>query len=340
MKIASNIMSFVTKIAATEPWGSTVEQYAVRLGHMAPGSKIVRSFCLHLGFHLLHRNEVVERVAVLSSGGKMLLHLIPNTVQYYFLGTMDSCPIEVPVERLLKRALREGDIFFDIGANVGFYTFLAAPLCGENGWVHAFEANPKLSTNLIRSAGLNRFPKHIVINSKAVGETHGGEIALYLPSNNCSTGIPSTIQHEWLNSGSKISVPLISIDGYVLENKIVRLDVVKIDIEGGELNAFKGMVETFKNTPPALVICELMAETLSFVKDEGNYRRSASAPGSIEIIKFMGSQGYQPWHIRTRDGKLDHVSSGDEVVRIASSFNVCFARPGLQQARPELFAND
>jgi hypothetical protein len=145
-----------------------------------------------------------------------------------------------------------------------------------------------------------------------------------------------------LNSGSEIPVPLISIDGYMSENKLDRLDVVKIDIEGGELNAFKGMIETFKNTPPALVICEVMGASLSFV--EGEYaQRPASAPDAIEIFEFMRNQGYQPWHIRARDGKLDHVCTLEELENIVTTFNVvnvCFARSGLQQTRSELYAAD
>lgn len=342
MKLTSRIMSLFAGIAMAGPWKGGIERLAVRFGHLFPGSRVVRSFCLHVGMRLLNCGEKVERIAETSSGGRMLIHLFPGTIQYYFLGAMCH-PVEVPVEKLLRRALREGDIFFDIGANVGFYTFLAAPLCREAGWIHAFEANPALHENLLRSARLNDFPERISINSCAVGETHGGEIMLYMPPGNPpdnSSGIPSTIRHEWLDSGSEISVPLISIDGYVSENKVDRLDVVKIDIEGGELSAFKGMMNTFKRMPPALVICELMAETLSFA--EGVYvKRAAAASGPGEIVEFMLGQGYQPWHIRALDGKLDNVVSLDEVARSISSSNVeniCFAREGLIQARPELFA--
>lgn len=342
--MASRAMSTVAGIASSWPWGGVAERFAVWLGHGAPESRIVRSFCLHFGLQLLRRNGKVERVAEITSGGKMLLHLFPGTIQYYFLGTMCH-PVEMPVEKLLRRALREGDVFFDIGANVGFYTFLAAPLCGENGWVHAFEANPALHENLQRSTGLNRSPERIVINSCAVGAAHGGEILLYMPAGNPSgnpSGVPSTIRHEWLDSGEKIPVPLISIDGYMSENKLGRLDVVKIDIEGGELNAFKGMIEAFKNTPPALVICELMAASLSFA--EGEFvQRAASAPDPGEIVEFMHGQGYQPWHIRPYDGKLDHVATMDEMNSAISATNVenvCFARPGLKQTRPELYAAD
>jgi FkbM family methyltransferase len=344
MKTASKIMSFVAGGAASAPWGQSAERLAVRLGHMLPASRIVRSFCLHFGFHLLRRGEMVERVAALTSGGKMLLRLYPGTIQYYFLGTMCHS-VEIPVERLLKIALREGDVFFDIGANVGFYTFFAAPLCGASGRVHAFEANPALRENLLRSIALNANPERISINSSAVGATHGGEIILYLPPGNTPdnpSGIPSTIPHEWLDSGLKVSVPLISVDGYMSEHKIARLDVVKIDIEGGEMNAFGGMLETFRNTPPALVICELMAASLSFT--EGEYvKRASTAPAPAEIVEFMRAQGYQPWHIRPRDGKLDHVATADEIEGAVSATNVenvCFARPELRQTRPELYAAD
>jgi len=316
------------------------EETTVRLGHLAPKSRIVRSFCLHFGLSLLRRNESVERIATLSSGGRMLLHLHPGTIQYYFLGTMDSCPVEVPVEQLLRRALRKGDVFFDVGANVGFYTFLAATLCGKAGSVHAFEANPGLKADLVSSVSLNECPERIAINAVAVGQAHGGEIALYFPPDSSATGIPSTIRHEWLNMGPQLSVPLISIDGYMSDNKLTRLDVVKLDIEGGELSALKGMIKTITTTAPSLIVCELMGSSVSFHGE--SHQRSASAHDWSDIVEFMRGQGYEPWHIRPWDGKLDHVSTPDEIEEITAALNVanvCFARPDLRLTRPELYSS-
>src|SRR6266849_1762435 len=115
MKIASWVMSLTARIAVSGPWRGIVEKIAVRLGCLVPHCRVVHSFCKHFGRHLVGQEKKGERIARLSSGGQMLLDLDESTVLYYFHGTMVG-PSEIPVERLLRRTLREGSVFFDMGA--------------------------------------------------------------------------------------------------------------------------------------------------------------------------------------------------------------------------------
>lgn len=336
MRFAARVMSSVAKIAVAGPWRDIIEAFAVRLGHYQPENRIINSFCKHIGLQLVKREKNAERIATLSSGGKMLLAFDVNSIMYYFLGSMAS-PEEFAVEKLLKRVLRKGDIFFDIGSNVGFYTFFAAPLCGETGSIHAFEANSALKVNLLRSAALNQFSDRININSVAVGETHGGEACLYMPTDTQAIGIPSTYLHEWLNPELKMSVPLISIDGYIHEKRLPRVDVIKIDIEGAELVAFKGMKNTLNNTPPTLIICELMSNFITS-KEGVSLHRDSSAPTSIEVVEFMRTHDYYPCHINKQTGLLDNPICMNKLEKTSGTINVGFIRPELQKIRPELFS--
>ncbi len=336
-------MSAVGKIALGGPWRAVVEQLAVRLGHRFSSNRAIHSFCKHIGFHLVSQERGDhERIVSLSSGGKVLFQLGSNTI-VYFHGNMIWSPLEIPVERLLRRAFQEGHVFFDIGANIGFYTFFAAPLVAESGSVHAFEPNPELVPNLFRSIELNKFPNRIIINAVAVGNVHGGNIPLYLPSDirvKTNIGTPSTYLHDWLDPELKVSVPQVSIDEYMREKKLERLDIVKVDTEGGELNVLKGMRNTLQRTPPLLIVCELMSKTASFI-EHGNLYASPSAPSPVDIVDFLHERGYRPWHIRKQDGRLDRMIERYEIVNQTQlAINVAFVRPDLQQSRRELFAGD
>ncbi len=338
MGLVSHIMSAVGKIAVGGPWRDVVEQLAVRLGHRYPENRLVQSFCRYIGMHLVRlEGEKSERIATLSTGGKMAFHFYTSAHMYYFLGTMAQ-PDEVSIVKLLHRALRKGDVFFDVGANVGFYTFFALPLCGELGSVHAFEANPVFIPNLLRSVELNRISNCVVVNAAAVGERHGGEGVLHLPSDSRAIGIASTYLHDWLDRELIVQVPLVSIDGYMREKKITQLDVVKIDVEGGELDVFKGMNEIFQKRTGVLIVCELMPKKGVV---GGNYGYAAtSAPSPVEVLDFMHDQGYVPRHIRTQDGRLDRMVTRDELSRLSHTINVAFVCPKLQQSRRELFAGN
>jgi FkbM family methyltransferase len=288
--------------------------------------------------HLVRlEGEKSERIATLSTGGKMAFHFNTSALMYYFLGTMAD-PEEVSIVKLLHRALRKGDVFFDVGANVGFYTFFALPLCGDSGSVHAFEANPVFIPNLLRSVELNSISNCAVVNAVAVGKRHGEKGVLHLPSDSRAIGIASTYLHDWLDRELRVQVPLVSIDGYMQEKNITQLDVVKIDVEGGELDVFKGMHETFQKRTTPLIVCELMPKE-GVVGGKYGYAAS-SAPSPVEVLDFLHEQGYEPRHIRMQDGRLDRMVTRDELSRLSHTINVAFVCPKLQQSQRELFAGD
>ena len=260
-----------------------------------------------------------------------------QTLVHYFVGTITDKG-EMPTSKLFHRALGEGDVFFDIGANVGFYTFFAAPLVGKSGSVHAFEANPKLIPHLLRSAELNASHGRIVINNCAVGSVHGQQVSIYLPCNR-TIGGTSLHLHDWLDPKSKMFVPMVSIDEYVQQEKLGRLDAVKIDIEGGELDAFKGMKKTFETIPPSLIVCELMSPSAYHMNERDRVLRPAPATSRPqEILSFMHDRGYEAWHI-SRGGRLDRKVHLDEIERMTgNTMNVAFVGRIFRDSRVDLFA--
>jgi len=335
----------LARVASAGPWRSAIESVAVGIGHRYPTSRVCHSFCKHFGWHLARcEHKHFERIATLSwGGGKMHCgsdaSLAEVTRLYYFLGAIPAAD-EIAVARLFNRVLREGDVFFDVGANVGFYTFLAASHVGRCGSVHAFEANAALLPHLLRSRRFNTFPDRITVTHAVVGQKEEQTQIFYLPADPALIGASSVHLHPWLGAGVGTEVPAVTIDRYVHDKRLAHVDVIKIDIEGGELAAFQGMRETFTHTPPLLIVCELMPDVVT-LGDGKPQQRASSAASSTEVVNFLQMRGYQPWHIRTRDGTLDRIVGQREIERLCgATMNVAFVSPSLRRLRPKTFFVD
>jgi FkbM family methyltransferase len=278
---------------------------------------------------------------VFETGGMMLCagerSLAQLSLSYYFSATITGQhEDERCVVRLVRRLIREGDIFFDLGANFGFYSFYVAPLCGKTGGVHAFEANPFLIPHLRRSVELNRECGNICLNGLAVGMKSGGYLPLYDPDR---IGCSSLYPHEWLNRGSRVLVPVVTIDEYVREKRIPRIDVMKIDIEGAELDALRGMEETLRVCPPKLIICELtlLPELNDALRRSPEVtQRAQSAADPRELVDFLRQREYELWNIAD-DGRLYVCAASELTTPSLKLANVAFVRPELQRFRPDLF---
>ena len=344
MSIKGRVVKTLSEIGIAAPWRSAVEGTLVSLGHKYPTNRSVLSFCRHFGSRLIeYEGDEFARVAIFDTGGKMSCAgdraLSELSLFYYFCGTITGQhEDELRVVRLIRQLVREGDVFFDLGANFGFYSCYVLPLCGKSGAVHAFEANPCLIPHLLRSIDLNKGYGDINLNPVAVGSDSGVRLPLY-GSNRI--GCTSLYPHEWLDRDSTIEVPVMTIDEYVREKRITRLDVMKIDIEGAELDALHGMEETFRTCPPEAIICELtvLPEEGSSSPDYPEIRRAPSAADPYQIVDFLRQKGYQLCYI-SDEGRLSVAPALEQNGVLALKVtNVAFVLPELQRLRPELFVS-
>ena len=160
--------------------------------------------------------------------------------------------LEPPVQEALRRLLAPGAVFFDVGANVGFFTILGARLVGPSGRVIAFEPVPGCARAVARNIELNGFA-HAEIREAAVG-ARGGTARLLVVGEASWSHLASTGRHADVRE--EIDVEVVSIDELVGAGAIAPPDVLKIDTEGAELQAIEGMRETIARHRPAIV-CEL-----------------------------------------------------------------------------------
>ena len=137
-------------------------------------------------------------------------------------------------QRFIRRSLKAGDTFLDIGANVGFYSLLASSIVGENGRVIAVEPNPKTYFKLKGTIEENSI-KNILLLNIGLGKERG-VLELYF---NPEGGIDSAtmVPH---NAPQSVKVEVVSLDEVALTHKIARIHYCKMDVDGFEPNVLAG----------------------------------------------------------------------------------------------------
>ncbi len=172
----------------------------------------------------------------------LLIHF-PNT--YAFLC---SCRKKPNFEKILYlQKVKNNDVVFDIGANIGVFTKLFSQLSGKNGVIHSFEPVPETFQSLIKLLAKS---KNIRANNLAVGDIDGLMEISYDPRNSEKASLI-----EVQNNRSFVrTVKVLALDTYVQDAKLKRLDFIKCDVEGFELKALKGMQNTLLKYHPKISI--------------------------------------------------------------------------------------
>ena len=148
----------------------------------------------------------------------------------------------------VKDSVNKGDIVIDIGANIGYYTLMFAKLVGDTGKIYSFEPDPRNFLILEKNIQINGY-NNIILEKKAVSNKLGKSI-LYVNENSAGSSM-----HKPNNVVNQIDVDLITLDNYFEVNSITP-DFIKIDIEGYELNALKGMESILQSSDKTKIMIE------------------------------------------------------------------------------------
>lgn len=137
---------------------------------------------------------------------------------------------------LVMESLHPGDVFVDIGANIGYFTVLAAHLVGAGGQVFAFEPDPANCALLRQSLALNALAPAVEVTEAALSN-EPGEGVLYLSADNLG-------DHQvYATKGSRQQVPIALLNGSdYLAPQLTRIDLVKIDTQGSEFQVVQGLM--------------------------------------------------------------------------------------------------
>lgn len=146
-------------------------------------------------------------------------------------------------QKALERALKLGDVVYDIGANVGFYSLFFSVLVGAAGHVYAFEPFSANLYELKRHFVLNKIKNSTVIEA-AVSSTDGE--GLFDPTTNRCTG--------HLNANGTYRVQTVTLDRLYLSREIRPPNLIKIDIEGAEYNCLQGASTVISECHPVIFL--------------------------------------------------------------------------------------
>jgi FkbM family methyltransferase len=177
--------------------------------------------------------------------GKGLRLDIGGTTELFLQGKYEG-----PVQEVVSRMLDTGNVFFDIGANIGFFSLLAARIVGPTGAVYAFEPVAENVSVAKKNARLNNLDNLKVFTLAMASRTGKEELLLARYAGGAvlkGAGIPPDL------SGS-LMVETSTVDDFLLGQKVRPPDIVKIDVEGAELDVLHGMVDTLRNRGPKLII--------------------------------------------------------------------------------------
>jgi FkbM family methyltransferase len=153
---------------------------------------------------------------------------------------------ELPIQEALKRELKPGHTFFDVGANAGFFILVAARLVGMSGRCVAFEPLPENDASIYEQIELNSLCPCSVVG-EAISDRVGSAFFSFP-----STG--SSVAHlgESRKGEQRLPVKVTTVDGACA--RFGKPDFIKMDIEGAEARALKGASHTLRNLRPGWLI--------------------------------------------------------------------------------------
>ncbi len=159
----------------------------------------------------------------------------------YLLGTSE--PEE---QKFLWSLLKPGSVFYDIGANIGFFSTLAGRMVHPGGSVWAFEPFPASAAQARRNAMLNGFD-HVHVVQAAVGRDTG-TLRMVLGE--------GSQQHRVGQCSNGPAVHVVTVDRWRQQTDAPPPDVVMIDVEGSEIDVLSGMMDVLSEHRP-VVACEV-----------------------------------------------------------------------------------
>jgi FkbM family methyltransferase len=215
---------------------------------------------------------------------------ISREIYYYAFSPRDM--------RALHRLVGPSQHIFDVGAHIGYFSLLFAKWVGRRGSVNSFEPCPKTRERLLRNSSLNpKLQQRMQIHEVGLSD-HDGYASMISPD-------ATNSGCNYIGSGGG-DIKITTLDHFVECNRISRMDLIKVDVEGSECALLEGARETIRRFRPRIVI-EVNASTL---------RRSGKEP--VDLLEQLRAADYN-LYVSDRWGRLNAL---DRVPGIGEEPNV------------------
>jgi FkbM family methyltransferase len=189
--------------------------------------------------------SVVHVQAGALKGARLELDL--HSEKDYWLGTY-----ELDLQDAVHRLIEPGSVVYDVGANIGYVSLLISRQVGAEGKIVAIEALPTNVERLKRNVALNPFASNVQVSQAAVVDKQRKVKFLVHASTSMGKADGSAGRNELYKD--ELEVNGISLDNFIFEQKNPRPAAVKMDIEGGEVLAVRGMQRMLAEIKPLLLI--------------------------------------------------------------------------------------
>lgn len=238
----------------------------------------------------------------------MFVH--PPVVDKAVSATLWRDKVWEPLEtELFKSVLKPGMVVADVGANIGYYSLLAARGVGSTGVVYAFEPASDNFQMLEKNIRMSTSGSVVRLIGKAVGAS-SGVIELYRSEANkgdyrtFSDHVPKFDPVQWT-----AAVDMISLDDvFTRESRLP--DVIKMDVQGFEMEVWRGMSKLLASTQNLTLFTEIWPAGLSAAKSSAR-----------EYIELMDIQGFKFRMVNNPNNRIESISTAALVVRAESALS-------------------
>lgn len=200
------------------------------------------------------------------------------------------------ISEIIKKYLREGDTFIDVGANIGYFSLIGAGIVGQSGQVHSFEPVPEYFIKLDNFAKINKNYR-IKTNKLALGDKKES-LEIFIKGGKDignNTFFPELLDGR---EQEKVSVSVVRLDEYIKENNLNNIKLIKIDVEGFEFSVLKGLSKYFsecsvKKEYP-VIVCEIVPEIYPKLGCKLK-----------DLFDYMAQFSYYPFNVLNTEKKLN-----------------------------------
>jgi len=213
--------------------------------------------------------------------------------------------------------LKPGNVCIDIGANLGYYALAEAKIAGDKGFVYAIEPVKENIEALKKSIALNGY-KNIKVFECAIHSKVGECILHQSARSNSGTMLPTHHPYEFIGD---VKVKTLTLDAFVKQENITRVDFVRMDVEGVENEVVKGMRETAKLMPVGAILCiEIHVGIFVALKDKpkdpkDNFDMS-KAYLLLDMLNSLSEYGFIPKSYARRMFPLRKVSNMEDLIKM------------------------
>lgn len=205
----------------------------------------------------------------------------------------------------VRNHLRVGDVALDIGAHKGAFTYWMARQVGPTGHVYSFEPQPVLACGLTQLVQ-NQHWAHVTVNHLALS-SQVGVATLSTPGKKPSPG--ATLEPRQANLNEQTTVPVSTLDSYFADRQSPRIKLLKCDVEGHELEVFRGGTKLLRQHKPILLF-----------ECEARHRQDGCLD---EVFRFLTDLGYRGEFFQ--QGKLTSLKQFDPIIHQADPENAAYA---------------